>query len=263
MSIKILNPLIASQIAAGEVIERPASVVKELLENSLDAEASRVVIEVLHGGIDLILVCDNGLGIAKEDLPLTIQRHATSKISNFEDLEHIASLGFRGEALASISSVSRFTLASRTKLNHAGWKIQVSGQNIAHEISPVAHTFGTSIEVRDLFFNVPVRRKFLRSETTEFRQIEEVVNRIALSRFDVGFVFKRNERKVLELGAVLNTKAQAERVAAICGTDFIEHSLRIADEKEGLKLSGWISKPVFSRSQADLHYFYEWSHGTR
>ena len=170
-SIRLLTPRLANQIAAGEVVERPASVVKELVENALDAGARRVDIEVEQGGVKLIRVRDDGMGIDETDLPLALSRHATSKIENLEDLEAVASLGFRGEALASISSVSRLALTSRTERQEAASKVEVEGRDMDASISPAAHPVGTTVEVRDLFFNTPARRKFLRTEKTEFNHV--------------------------------------------------------------------------------------------
>lgn len=256
MPIKLLNPLLASQIAAGEVIERPASVVKELLENSIDALASHISIDIEKGGVDLIRVRDDGVGIPKEELSLSILRYATSKIIEFEDLEKLVTLGFRGEALASISSVSRFTLISRTKDQNVGYKIFVEGQNETFEEKPTSHPIGTSVEVRDLFFNVSARRKFLRSDQTEFRQIEDVINKIALSNFAIGLSLKRNNRVVYDFDAANTLQQKLGRISHICGIAFVEQALEIDNERDGLKVKGWISKPSFSRNQADLQYLY-------
>ena len=185
--IHLLDPRLANQIAAGEVVERPASVVKELVENSLDAGARRVDLEIEEGGVKLIRVRDNGAGIDKDDLPLALSRHATSKIAALEDLEAVASLGFRGEALASISSVSRLCLSTAVAGAETGWSARSEGRDMAAVVAPVAHPQGTTVEVRDLFFNTPARRKFLRTEKTEFNHLDEVVKRQALGRYDVGF----------------------------------------------------------------------------
>ena len=193
--INSLSKRLANQIAAGEVVERPASVIKELLENSLDAGATRLQIDVEQGGVKLMRVKDNGCGIHKDDLALALSRHATSKIIELTDLENITSLGFRGEALASISSVSRFHIISNSseESGSSGWKVEVEGQEVEVSVSPAAHPQGTSAEVRDLFFNVPARKKFLKTEKTEFTRIDEVIKRIALSRFDVQFNLKHNQ----------------------------------------------------------------------
>ena len=182
-----LSPRLSNQIAAGEVVERPASVVKELLENSLDAGATRLDIDVEQGGVKLIRIRDDGSGVEQDDLPLTIARHATSKIHDLDDLEGVATLGFRGEALASISSVARLTLTSSADETGAGWQVQAEGRDMEAVIVPSAHPRGTTLEVRDLFYNTPARRKFLRTEKTEFSHLEEVVKRLAMSNFHVGF----------------------------------------------------------------------------
>ncbi len=253
--IHLLDPLLANQIAAGEVIERPASVIKELLENSLDAGARHITIHVERGGVQLLRVRDDGSGIHKDDLPLALSRHATSKIHNLNELEQVSSLGFRGEALASIAAVSRLTLSSHYQGAETGWQIQIEGTGEA-DLQPVAHPQGTTIEIRDLFFNTPGRRKFLRTEKTEFSHIEEVVKRIALGCLQAGIVLKHNQRTILDLPAAMTQQEHEQRVAKICGESFIEQALAIETEAAGLKLQGWIAKPVFSRSQPDLQYFY-------
>jgi len=254
--IKRLSAQLANQIAAGEVVERPASVIKELLENSLDAQADAIDIEIEQGGIRRIRVLDNGIGIGKQDLELALSRHATSKISSVEDLENVASLGFRGEALSSISSVSRLELRSRTKDDETGWSIIGDGRENPAEAVPTAHPIGTSIDIRDLFFNTPARRKFLRTEKTEFGHIEEVVKRLSLSRFDLSFVLKHNQKEVLNLRAAKTTADKSQRVAKICGQAFIDNAIFINMESSGLQLSGWLGLPTFTRSQSDLQYFY-------
>ena len=256
--INLLSQRLANQIAAGEVVERPASVVKELLENSLDSGATRLDIDIEQGGIKLIRIRDNGAGILKEDLHLALSRHATSKIRELTDLETIASLGFRGEALASISSVSRLTLQSRAQLaeDELAWQVQAEGQEMLAEITPVSHPQGTTAECRDLFFNTPARRKFLRTEKTEFARIEEIVKRLALSRFDVQFTINHNQRAVHHLHAVQSEFEKQRRVSLVCGPAFVEKSALVDVERAGLRLWGWVSLPTFSRSQADLQYFY-------
>ena len=256
--IALLSQRLANQIAAGEVVERPASVVKELLENSLDAGADRIEIDVEQGGAKLIRIRDNGSGIDREDLGLALSRHATSKIANLDDLENIASLGFRGEALASICSVSRLELVSRAAnaAEDSAWRVQAQGQEMHTDISPAAHPQGTTVEVRDLFFNTPARRKFLRTEKTEFDRLEEVVKRLALSRFDVSFQLRHNQRSIHHLQAARTEQEKQRRVALVCGPAFVENSVRIDIEASGLRLWGWVSQPTFSRSQADLQYFY-------
>ncbi len=255
-SIQLLSPRLANQIAAGEVVERPASVVKELIENALDAGATRVDIEIEQGGARLIRVRDNGSGIAESDLPLALSRHATSKIASLDDLEAVASLGFRGEALASISSVSRLTLMSRTAGQEAASKVEVEGRDMDARISPAAHPVGTTVEVRDLFFNTPARRKFLRTEKTEFNHVEECVRRQALGRFNAGFTLHHNQRAVQSLRPAETAQDKERRIAALCGQQFIDNAVVIEAEAIGLRLWGWVALPTFSRSQSDLQYFF-------
>lgn len=255
-NIHLLSPRLANQIAAGEVVERPASVVKELLENSLDAGAKRVDIDIEQGGIKLLRIRDDGVGIDCDDLPLALARHATSKITNLEDLEHVYSLGFRGEALASISSVSRLTLISKTIDATQAWQVETEGREMESKIQPAAHPIGTTLEVRDLFFNTPARRKFLKAEKTEFDHIQEVVRRLSLTHFEVAFHLKHNGKTVFSLHPALDEASRARRVALVCGSSFLEQSISIAIEREGLQLYGWVGLPTFSRSQADLQYFY-------
>ena len=254
--IKLLSPRLANQIAAGEVVERPSSVVKELLENALDAGATQVDVDVDQGGVRLIRVRDNGRGIEKEDLPLALSRHATSKIARLEDLEQVVSLGFRGEALASIASVARVTLTANTQEQDQAWKVECAGQDMETHVSPAAHPVGCTVEVRDLFFNTPARRKFLRTEKTEFRHLEEVIKRIALSRFDVGFVLRHNQRAVHTLKQAHREQEQERRVMSLCGPAFMQSALHVDIERSGLRLHGWVGAPTFSRSQADLQYFF-------
>jgi len=254
--IALLSPRLANQIAAGEVVERPASVLKELLENALDAGASKIEVEVEQAGIKRLLVRDNGLGIEADDLPLALQRHATSKIRDLTDLERVSSMGFRGEALASISSVSRLTLTSRRKGAAHAFAVQTEGRDMRVQLQPAAHPFGSSVEVCDLFFNTPARRKFLRTEKTEFDHLQEVLKRLALARFDVAFSLRHNGKTVLNLPCASEPNEQARRVSMLCGSSFLEQVLPIGLERSGLKLSGWIGLPTFSRSQADLQYFY-------
>lgn len=254
--IRLLSPRLANQIAAGEVVERPASVVKELVENALDAGASRVDVEVEQGGAKLIRVRDDGGGIEEDDLPLALSRHATSKIASLDDLEAVASLGFRGEALASISSVSRLTLTSRTASQEAASRVEVEGREMDARVSPAAHPVGTTVEVRDLFFNTPARRKFLRTEKTEFNHVEECVRRQALSRFDAGFTLRHNQRVVQSLRPAGSVLDRERRIGALCGQQFIDNAVVIDAEATGLRLWGWVALPTFSRSQADLQYFF-------
>jgi len=247
------NQLI-NQIAAGEVVERPASVVKELLENSLDAGATKIDIDIEQGGIKLIRIRDNGNGIHKDDLALALSRHATSKIRNLDDLEHVKSLGFRGEALPSIASISRMSITSR-QAGDDGFRVQGQDEQSA-EVSPAAHSEGTTIEVRDLFYNVPARRKFLRTEKTEFNHLEDVVKRIALSHADVDVTLSHNQRPVKQWRAAQDKSSMEQRIAEVCGKAFIEQSEYMSFEAANLKLHGWIALPSFSRSQADMQYFF-------
>jgi len=256
MRIKILDSLLADQIAAGEVIERPSSVVKELLENSIDAGATQIDIEIKNGGAQLIRIRDNGCGIHRDDLGLALVRHATSKISSLDDLSNIDTLGFRGEALASISSVSRLNIASKIFEDNSGWQLNSEGVNGQIKLKPAAHSAGTTIEVRDLFFNTPARRKFLRTEQTEFNHIEEMVRRIALSNFGVAINLKHNDKVVFSLLSSESLEQQNQRIAKICGKEFIENSIYIDTNNSGLHLRGWVGLPTFSRSQADMQYFY-------
>lgn len=254
--IQLLSPRLANQIAAGEVVERPASVIKELLENSLDSGATRIEVDVEQGGVKLLRVRDDGCGIPADDLPLALARHATSKIRDLEDLERVMSLGFRGEALASISSVSRLTLTSRTAEAAEAWQVETEGRDMEARVQPAAHPVGTSVEVRDLFFNTPARRKFLRTEKTEFDHLQEVIKRLALARFDVGFHLRHNGKVVLALHPANDPVSRGRRVASVCGPAFLEQALPVEIERNGLHLWGWVGLPTFSRSQADLQYFY-------
>ena len=249
-----LSPELANQIAAGEVVERPASVVKELLENSLDAGATQITIDIEQGGVGLIRIRDNGCGISKEDLPLALASHATSKINTVEDLNHLQSLGFRGEALASISSVSRLTLISRVLDAEYAWQVQVEGRDRLPQITPAAHEPGTCVEVRDLFYNTPARRNFLRSEKTELSHIEEVVKKIALSHFEVTFNLNCSGRCLLSLGATKNADHYTKRIDKIFGKQFAKQARAIEFNATGIKLWGWLGMPAFSRSQTDLQY---------
>ncbi|MEH6564993.1 MAG: DNA mismatch repair endonuclease MutL [Halopseudomonas sp.] len=254
--IQLLSPRLANQIAAGEVVERPASVIKELLENSLDAGAKRIDIDIEQAGVKLLRVRDDGSGIEQDDLPLALSRHATSKIRDLDDLERVATLGFRGEALASVSSVSRLTLTSCPAGSDQAWQVETEGRDMAPNLQPAAHPQGTTVEVRDLFFNTPARRKFLRTEKTEFSHLEEVVKRLALSRFDVAFNLRHNGRSVFSLRPAHSEQEARRRVATVCGPAFVEQSRTIDNERGGLRLWGWVGLPTFSRSQADLQYFF-------
>ena len=254
--IQLLSPRLANQIAAGEVVERPANIVKELVENALDAGATRIDIDAEQGGVKLLRIRDDGHGIAQEDLPLALSRHATSKITTLDDLEAVASLGFRGEALASISSVTRLTLTSHAHDSDEAWAVEAEGRDMATRISPAAHPVGTTVEVRDLFFNTPARRKFLRTEKTEFSHLEETVKRLALSRYDVAFTLRHNGRTVHQLRPAERGIEKEKRVASLLSSEFIDSSVHIDAEAAGLQLQGWVGLPTFSRSQADMQYFF-------
>jgi len=256
MRIHSLPTQLVNQIAAGEVVERPSSVVKELVENSFDAGASQVSIDIEQGGARLIKIRDDGCGIVKEDLALALSRHATSKIATLQDLEQVSSMGFRGEALPSISSVSRLTLISRTADAQCAWKVTADGSEVDFDPQPDPHPQGTTIDVRDLFYNTPARRKFLKTEKTEFDHIETLIKRMALSRFDMGFTLSHNQKEILNLKPALSDSAQEQRIAGICGSAFIEHSVRIDFAASGLQLTGWVGLPTFSRSQQDMQFFY-------
>ncbi len=254
-SIHILSPQLANQIAAGEVVERPASVLKELVENSLDAGARRIEIEIEQGGTKLIKIRDDGQGIPQSELALALSRHATSKIDNLEDLEAVATLGFRGEALASIASVSRLSLTSNAG-DSSGWKAVSEGRDMEVDLQPAAHPQGTSVEVRDLFFNTPARRKFLRTEGTEYNRIDDSVKKLALSRMDIAFSLRHNQRAQINLRPALSLLEQEKRVADICGPAFMQQALYVDNDRSGIRLWGWMGLPTFSRSQADLQHFF-------
>ncbi|TAL85564.1 MAG: DNA mismatch repair endonuclease MutL [Rhodanobacter sp.] len=253
--IRLLPPELINQIAAGEVIERPSSVVKELVENSLDAGAGRIEVDIEAGGARLIRVRDDGSGIVPDELPLAVASHATSKIGSFDDLEHVASMGFRGEALASVSSVSRFALTSRGPAQAAAFRIEVDGGKL-QEARPAQHPQGTSVEVRDLFYNVPARRKFMRAERTEFAHIDDLLKSLALARSTVEFRLSHNGKPVRIWKAAANEHAALQRVAEVLGVDFPTQSLRVDHAMAGLHLSGWVGLPTASRAQADAQYFY-------
>jgi DNA mismatch repair protein MutL len=252
--IQKLSPLLANQIAAGEVIERPASVVKELIENSLDAGSDQIDIEIEQGGVGLIRIRDNGHGIHKDDLSLAFDRHATSKVTDSHDLMCINSLGFRGEALASIGSIARVTLTSAIP-SQSAWQISMEADTL-FEAKPAAHPTGTTIEIRDLFFNTPARRKFLRTEKTEFQYVDEFVKRLALSSFSIGFQLKHNQRLIRSYLKSHTQKEREERLRVLCGDDFVTSALQMEAESAGMKISGWMALPAFSRAQADFQYFY-------
>lgn len=256
MKIQSLPIQLVNQIAAGEVVERPASVVKELIENCFDAGASQITINIERGGTQVIKIRDNGCGIFKEDLPLALSRHATSKIASLKDLEHVSSMGFRGEALPSISSVARLDLISRTDEADCAWKVCADGSEKDFDPQPDPHPQGTTVEVRDLFYNTPARRKFLKTEKTEFSHIENLIKKMALSRFDIGFALNHNQKEVLNLKPAESIHEKENRIASIFGSAFIENSVTIDFEASGLQLNGWVGLPTFSRSQQDMQYFY-------
>ena len=252
--IKALDPKLINQIAAGEIIERPASILKELIENALDAGAKMIQIDAENGGIKRLKITDDGQGISKQDLALALSRHATSKIASMEDLHQIATLGFRGEALPSIASVTRLTLTSRTPDSDEAWQVSSEGNNQISEPKPVAHPIGTTIETLDLFYNTPVRRKFLKTETTELKHITQLVRQMALASQKTAFRFTHNDKIVLNL--VPADMSDGRRVQDICGKNFTENSRFINEVVEGKSLAGWVGLPSFSRSQADMQYFY-------
>ena len=253
MAIRILPEQLINQIAAGEVVERPAAVVKELVENSLDAEARAVEVELEGGGLTLIRIRDDGNGIARDELPMALTRHATSKIESLDQLERVASFGFRGEALPSVLSVSRLSLVSRTATDEHGWRLAGEGAIAADaQPQPAPHSPGTTLEVRDLFYNTPARRKFMRTESTEFRHVDQALRRIALARPERAFALRHNGREVFRLA-----RGSAEaRMKALCGEAFADSAILIEEERLGMRLWGWTALPSFSRAQPDLQYFF-------
>jgi DNA mismatch repair protein MutL len=255
MPIRQLPNHLVNQIAAGEVVERPASVVKELVENSFDAGAGAITIDIATGGQKLIRVRDNGSGIPKEEIELALARHATSKISSLEDLEAVVSLGFRGEALPSISSVARLTLCSRTLSGDSAWQVEADGGEVSSP-RPAAHPVGSTIEVHDLFYNTPARRKFLRAERTEFNHIDKWIKRLALARPDVSFTLTHNRRTVLKLDAATDDDGRFQRLSRICGEEFAANAILLHREAEDIALSGWLALPTFNRSQPDLQFWF-------
>jgi DNA mismatch repair protein MutL len=254
--IHLLPQALVGQIAAGEVIERPASVVKELIENSLDAGARQIDIEIQEGGIGLIRIKDDGWGIEPADLKLALTPHATSKIHSLQDLEQVSTLGFRGEALPSIGSISRLLLASRARGSSMGWLIRTEGREAIGEPEPTPHPEGTTVEIRDLFFNTPARRKFLRTEQTESLQVQHVVRRIALSRFEVGFRFIQNRRPLLNLKPGCEAADRLRRVREVCGASLVERRVDLDASAGTLRIWGWLGLPAIARPQTDLQYLY-------
>lgn len=253
MAIQILPPQLANQIAAGEVVERPASIVKECVENSLDAGATQISVDIEQGGAKVIRIQDDGCGIAKDELPLALARHATSKISELNDLENIQSLGFRGEALASISSVSRLTLSSRPDHQEEAWLVFAEGKEQAVTFEPVAHPVGSTVEIRDLFFNTPARRKFLKAPKTEFQHIQTLIKRIALAHYDVGFTLSHNQKSVLKLPA---RDSLERRIKDVCGEAFAQNALRVETQYQDYQLNAFVSKPMDGFTDNSLQFIY-------
>jgi DNA mismatch repair protein MutL len=255
MSIHVLSGELVDQIAAGEVIERPASVVKEIVENSLDAGATRIEIDVERGGVGLVRVRDDGRGIAATELPLALARHATSKIASLDDLEAVNTLGFRGEALPSIASVAKLRIASRASGAEQGAEIRCEGGTMS-EVRPCAQPFGTTVEVRDLFYNVPARRKFVRSDATELSHIARLVERLALSRFDVTFRLRHGTRVLLDAPAVGAPQEEEARLAQVLGEEFPATAIPVRHAAGPVMLSGWAGLPTRSRAQADQQFWF-------
>ena len=262
LPIQLLSPQLANQIAAGEVVERPASVVKELLENSLDAGATKIEVDIEKGGHKRIRIKDNGFGIEKDELQLALSRHATSKITSLDDLEQILSLGFRGEALASISSVSRLTLTSRTEHQSEAWQAYCEGREMAVSVKPAAHPVGTTIDVADLFYNTPARRKFLRTEKTEFQHIEEVIKRIALSNPSISFILKHND-KVIKRYISDKAGSVEARISAVVGHKFVQNAVHVKTDYEGITIDAWLGNEVMLRSSNDCQFSFVNGRGMR
>jgi DNA mismatch repair protein MutL len=255
MKIRLLPDHLINQIAAGEVVDRPASVVKELVENSLDAGATRIRVTLEQGGKRAIRVSDDGEGMNRDDLALALQRHATSKIASLEELERVATMGFRGEALPSIASVARLDLASRHASEEHGWLVRARRGEVS-AAEPSALQQGTRVDVEDLFYNVPARRKFLRADRTEFGQVDQLLRRFALARFDVGFELEHNGKSVSSLPPASSEAEQERRLQRVMGRDFIEHAIRVEDRRGGIGLGGWVAEPRYNRAQADRQFFF-------
>ena len=255
MPILQLPELLINQIAAGEVVERPSSVVKELVENSLDAGAQSIQVLLEQGGKRLVRVVDDGCGISKDELPLALTRHATSKISSLEELEEVASMGFRGEALPSMASVSRMAITSRTQDDEHAWQIKTANAETG-AAAPAAGALGTQVELRDLFYNVPARRKFMRTDRTEFSHVDELMKRFALARPDVGFQLQHNNRVVRQFPPVSNDEEMLTRLEAVVGPEFVAHRLSIDEQRGAFALRGWVAEPRYNRSQADRQFFF-------
>ena len=256
MIIRRLSEQVINRIAAGEVIERPASAVKELVENSIDAGASRIEVVIRDGGKSSIAVVDNGCGMTREELTLAIERHATSKLAD-DDLQLVATLGFRGEALPSIASVSRFALTSRTEDADIGWKLSIEGGDLGEGV-PVAHPKGTRVELRDLFFATPARLKFLRTDRTESQRIAETIKRLAMAHPEIGFQLTVGDKVKLkyaaEQGDLLDAKLA--RLSAVMGREFAENALLIDVERSGAKLTGYAAVPTLNRANAALQFLF-------
>lgn len=255
MPIRQLPELLINQIAAGEVVERPSSVVKELVENSLDAGACSIQVLLEQGGKRLIRVIDDGCGIPADELPLALARHATSKISSLAELEEVASMGFRGEALPSMASVSRVVITSRTQEAGHAWQVKAANGEI-EAVVPASGASGTMVELCDLFYNVPARRKFMRTERTEFSHVDELLKRFALSRPDVGFQLQHNHRMVRRFPPVRNDSEMTGRLAAVLGREFVGQALEINEQRGSLGLRGWVAEPRYNRAQADRQFFF-------
>ena len=255
MPIRVLDSHLIDQIAAGEVIERPASIVKELVENSLDAGAQSVEVEIEAGGVRLTRVRDDGCGIPVAELKLALSRHATSKVACADDLAAITTLGFRGEALPSIASVSRFEITSRHVDEDRAASVSVDAGQIS-DPAPAAHPTGTTIEVRDLFYNLPARRKFLRSEVTEQGHIVRLLERLALSRDDVAFRLRSGSRTLLDAPALTSTGGAAARLARIVGNEFVERAIELDHSAGPVRISGWIGAPSAARATSDMQFWF-------
>lgn len=262
MPIQLLPPQLANQIAAGEVVERPASVVKELVENSLDAGATRIELDIEKGGHKRIRLRDNGSGIGKDELALALSRHATSKIATLDDLESILSLGFRGEALASISSVSRLILTSKPETQEQAWQAHCEGRDMQVSLNPVAHPQGTTIDVADLFYNTPARRKFLRTEKTEYQHIEDVIRRIALSHPEVSFILKHNG-KVTKRYQASSSDQLPQRIAAVMGQKFLTNAIHVQTDYHGMQMEAWLGNEAMLRSSTDGQFSFVNGRGMR
>ncbi len=256
MAIKILNAQLINQIAAGEVIERPSSILKELLENSFDAYADQITVEAENGGVTFLKITDNGHGIEKAELPLALTQHATSKIQLFEDLNTLETLGFRGEALASIASITKFKLISRTATDQIAHQITCEGNPNQFKITPAVHPLGTTVEIRDLFFNVPVRQKFLKKPATEYNYLSDWLGKLILSHNEISFVFKHNQKTIWQFSPAFDPPTQLHRANKILTENFSQRSIPIKAEREGYKLYGWISDPSLHKNQNDFQYLY-------